>query len=162
VVPGLLLQLPAPLQVLGFCCVSPVQLSRIVPQAVPTAGKVQAAVVLSQSVAPQGAVVMVQAAVQQWPVPLIPQTSEAQASFSVQAPVVIWASQAPASVTQKKPLTQSVVAVQLVSQAVPAALQLKLLGQAFVPGLQAPVASQVLPVSWPFAQLLVPQLMPIG
>jgi hypothetical protein len=100
VVPGLLLQLPLPSQALGFCCVLPMQLSAIEPQAVPAIGKVQAAVVSSQSVAPQGAVTRVQAVVQQWPVPLIPHTLETQAAFSVQAPVAIWGSQAPVAVLQ--------------------------------------------------------------
>jgi hypothetical protein len=119
-------------------------------------------VALSQSVAPQGAVALVQAVVQQCPLPAIPQMSDVQASFSVQAPVAICASQAPASVTQKKPPAQSVVTAQAALQPVAAALQPKLLAQAAVVGEQVPVASQVLVVAWLFVQLSVPQAAPPG
>jgi hypothetical protein len=155
-------QSPIPSQTLGLCWVPSLQLASVVPQAVDSPGKLQAALVLSQSVAPQGAVVLVQADMQQCPLPLIPQTSDVQASFSVQAPAAIWASQAPASVTQKKPLAQSVVAAQVLLQAVAAALQPKLLAQAAVVGSQVPVASQVLVVAWPIAHEFVPQAPPAG
>jgi len=71
-------------------------------------------------------------------VPLVPQTPEVQVSFSVQGPAVIWASQAPASTTQKKPPTQSLVLVQVVAQAV-AFMQVKLpLQVLWVPATQFP------------------------
>jgi hypothetical protein len=67
------------------------------PQEVLVSGKVQAPVAASQSVAPQGVAVIVQAVwVQQCPVPLMPQTPETQTSFEAQAPFVTCGAQVPA------------------------------------------------------------------
>ena len=89
-------QLPIPSQRLGLLWVEPLQLCCVEPQLTVAGGKTQAPVRAAHSVAPQGAVTLLQAAVQQLPVPLIPQTPEVQAAFSVQAPVARVGVQAPA------------------------------------------------------------------
>ncbi len=94
VVPGVG-QLPAPSQTLALLWVDPLQLCSIEPQLTPGAAKTQAPTAL-QSVAAQAAAVLVQAAVQQWPLPEKPQTPEVQASFSVQAPVAVCGVHVPA------------------------------------------------------------------
>ncbi len=116
--------------------------------------------VVSQAVAPQVASVVLHAAVQQFPVPVVPQTLEVQESFSVQAvPSLSTATQAPAE--HQKPLAQSVAVVQVVLQLMPSAAQPKLPAQAIeVPAAQAPVASQRLPVNMPPLQTVVPQTVP--
>ncbi len=116
--------------------------------------------VSSQAVAPQTASVVLHAAVQQFPVPVVPQTLEVQESFSVQAvPSLSTATHAPAE--HQKPLAQSVAVVQVVLQLMPSAAQPKLPAQAIdVPAAQAPVASQRLPVNMPPLQTVVPQAVP--
>jgi len=89
-------QLPMPSQTLALVCVVPLQLCCPVPQLTVVSGNTQSPLRASQSVAPQGAVTLVQAAVQQWPVPLMPQTPEVQASLVEQAPVASLAAHAPA------------------------------------------------------------------
>jgi hypothetical protein len=91
----------------------------------------------SQSVAAQVASVLVQAVAQQWPDPAAPHTPEKQSSFSVQAPVPMAGTQAPA--LQKNCWAQSRLAVQVVLQPAskpaskfassPSLLQAKLSGQ---------------------------------
>jgi hypothetical protein len=76
--------------------VDPLQLSCVEPQLTVADGKTHPPVRSAQSVAPHGGVTLLQAALQQWPVPLMPQTPEAQAAFSVQAPVAMVGAQAPA------------------------------------------------------------------
>ena len=63
------------------------------PHEIETSAKVQAPLASSQSVAPQGVTMLLQPAVQQWPVPMTPQKPEVQASFSSQAPTAILATQ---------------------------------------------------------------------
>jgi hypothetical protein len=151
-------QLPNPSQVVALVCVLPVQLAT--PQEVVLSGMTQAPLVASQSVAPHGAVMLAQAAVQQCPLPAIPHTPEVQASFSVQAPVAIGVVHAPP--LQTKPVAQPVLEVHVVLQLV-ASAQAKLLGQAAaVPGVQVPLPLQALVVSMPPLQLAVPQVVVLG
>jgi hypothetical protein len=95
------------------------------PQEVVLAGKEHSPVTPSQSFAPQGGVVRVQAVcVQQWPVPVMPQTFEAHSALATQAPFWICGVQVPA--LQYQPVAQSAVPFagsQVPSQPVPAALQ---------------------------------------
>jgi hypothetical protein len=119
VVPGAPLQLPFPSHRLGFCWVLPLQLSSTAPQGTLSAGYWQAPLAPSQSVAPQGGLVLAHCAAQQWPVPLAPQGPEVQSSFSVQAPREILPPQAPA--LQTKPGAQSALLAQVVAQTPPSA-----------------------------------------
>ena len=80
-------QLPFPSQTLGFCCVRPVQLSLIVPQATVLSGYWQEPSFWSQPVMPHEGSVLPQATKQQLPVPVAPHWKERQASFSVQGPM---------------------------------------------------------------------------
>ncbi len=116
---------------------------------------------LSQAVAPQVASVVSHAAVQQLPLPEMPQTPEVQASFCVQAlPSVSTARQVPPE--HQKPLMQSVDAAQLVRQ-VAASAQLRLPAQAIgVRATQVPAVPQTLPVRMPALQTDVPHIMPTG
>ena len=155
--PPLATHVPVPLQAL---LVSVPLVQVVVPQASVAAGYMQAPVA-SQPVAPHVGSPTVQAAVQQLPLPLVPQTPDVQASFSVQAPVAICATQA--LTLHQNPLAQSLATVQVVLQAVPAALHPKLFAQATVALLQAPVASQVEAVSMPPLQVAAaPQVFPAG
>jgi hypothetical protein len=89
-------QFPRPSQTLALLWVwLSLQLCWVEPQLTPRAAKRQAPLRGSQSVAPQGAVVLVQAEWQQWPLPAMPQTPEVQASFAEQAPVAIFGAHAP-------------------------------------------------------------------
>jgi hypothetical protein len=116
--------------------------------------------VASQPKAPQIRSAVEQALVQQLPLPLAPQTPEVQSSFCEQDPVATFGPQMP--VLQYDPVAQSAVAPQEAKQAVPAELQLRLLGHAEVAAVQAPVASQAPAVSmWP-EQVEVPQALPTG
>ena len=116
---------------------------------------------LSQEVAPHVASVVSQAAVQQFPVPLTPQTPDEQSVFAVQAaPPASGATQAPPE--QTNPLAQSVLWVQLVLQVMVSA-QTKLPAQAVgVPATQVPLALQALAVSMLPLQLSLPQELPEG
>jgi hypothetical protein len=84
VVPGVG-QVPCPSHTLGLFWIPPLQLTVVDPQAVVAGAKMHVPST-AQAVAPQGAVVLAQAALQQLPVPAMPQTPEVQASFDVQAP----------------------------------------------------------------------------
>jgi hypothetical protein len=149
------MQLPVPSQVPSlFVWTLPLQ-PTLPSHAVPLSGKVQAPVALSQSVAPHGAIVLVHAAVQQWPVPLIPHIPEVQASFSVQAPVAIAVVQVPP--LQTNPVAQSALEVQVVLQLL-ASAHAKWLGQGTPEfALQAPVPLQELVVTVLPLHALVPQ-----
>jgi hypothetical protein len=98
VVPGELLQLPNPSQALGFCWRPALQLSAMVPQSTEASGKLQAPKLGSQSVAPHGGVVSVQACWQQLPTPAMLQIPVRQASSEPQGPVEILFRHIPASV----------------------------------------------------------------
>jgi hypothetical protein len=117
--------------------------------------------VLSQPVAAQVGSAMPHGALQQLPIPVVPQAPERQESFSVQAvPAASWAMQAPPE--QKNPVAQSVTTVQLVLQVI-ASAQPKLPAQSVgVPAAQVPVPSQALAVSMPPLQLMVPHVVVFG
>jgi hypothetical protein len=105
-----------------------------------------------QPPAPQEELLVEQTAVQQFPLPATPQILDLQASFSVQAPVVIGKPQTPA--LQTKPAAQSRLAVQVVLQP-PSAPQPRLLGQLVgSPTWQLPLPSQLLWVTVALVQLL--------
>jgi hypothetical protein len=88
-------------------------------------------------------------------VPVFPSTVKAVPMDGQHAEAVLF-------VSQKLPVAQSVVLVQVVLHAVPAALQPRLLGQAAVPPeLHVPVASQVPPVNMLPVQV-PPQILPAG
>jgi hypothetical protein len=89
-------QFPIPSQTLALLWMLPVQLCWVEPQLTPWAAKTQVPLRGSQSVAPQGAVVLEQAELQQWPLPAMPQTPEVQASLVVQAPIAIFGPHTPA------------------------------------------------------------------
>jgi hypothetical protein len=78
-------QVPAPSQVVGSVWVLPEQLPGA-PHAVRLFGNVQAPR-LSQSLAPHDGSVVSHRVVQQWPVPVMPQMPEVQASLVAQGPV---------------------------------------------------------------------------
>jgi hypothetical protein len=128
-------QAPRPLQLAGSVRVCPVQVCWM--QAVVAGGYVHPPVA-SQSVAPQpyGSLV-VQAAVQQWPLPAVPQVPVVQASLLEQAvPAATWGWHEP--LEQWKLATQSLVRTQEARQAVVLA-QVRWPGQVDgVPARQAP------------------------
>jgi hypothetical protein len=105
--------------------------------------------------------VVLQAALQQFPIPLVPQTPEKQESFSVQAPPPSnWPTHA--LLEHQNPVAQSVAMVQLVLH-VMASAQPKLPGQRpGVPGVQVPLPLQRLEVRVPLVQLGVPHAMVLG
>src|SRR5581483_6378325 len=111
------MQFPKPSQAEGFVWVVPVQLAGMEPQAVLLVGKEQAPKVVSQSVAPQGGVTSVQAAAQQLPTPVTPQTPLSQALFEKHAPWKSLGSQAPASTLQYPSDAQWLSSLQLAKQA---------------------------------------------
>jgi hypothetical protein len=152
-------QLPAPSQTVASVWVVPLQLAPG-PHETVLSGKVQAPVV-SQSVAPQGAVVLAHAVVQQWPVPATPQTPDWQTSLTVQAdPSASGATQLLPE--QTNPVSQSVDMVQLARQ-VMASAQMRLPGQgAGVCAAQVPLLSQALVVRVLPVQASVPQAVPEG
>jgi hypothetical protein len=130
--------------------------------------KVHSPVSLSQSAVPQGAVVLVHAVcVQQWPVPLTPQTFDMHSAFEAHGPSEICGVQTPppAPAAQYQPSEQSAAPFagsQVPSQAVPELLQARFIGHwtGFC-GEQAPLPSQMLPVKSPYWQELL-QAMPPG
>ncbi len=157
--PPLETQVPVPLQALA---VSVPPLHELMPQDVAAAGYWHAPLV-SQAVAPQIRSPVVQAALQQLPVPFTPQAPEPHESFSVHAvPAVRVGTQEPPE--HQLPVAQSAVARQLVLQVAPSVLQMKLPGQgAGVPATQVPlVPSQALAVSVLPVQVAVPQAVVFG
>ncbi len=157
--PPLEAHVPVPSQALE---VSVLPMQEIVPHGVAAAGYWQAPL-LSQAVAPHIRSPVVQAALQQLPVPFTPQAPEPQESFSVQAvPAARVGTQDPPE--HQLPLAQSVAVVQVVLQLRPSAAQAKLPGQAEgVPATQVPlVPSQALVVSIFPVQLAVPQAVVFG
>jgi hypothetical protein len=119
--------------------------------------------VLSQAVAPQVASVVLHEAVQQLPVPAMPQTPDLQASFSVQAmPSLRVAIAMHIPLEHQKPVAQSALRVQLAMQLV-ALAQVRWFGQAAgVLAVQVPRPLQLLEVSIPRLQLSVPQCVVFG
>jgi hypothetical protein len=113
--------------------------------------------VLSQAVAPQVASVVLQAAVQQLPVPLMPQTIDMHEALEVHgAPSARDAEHVPP--LQVNPVTQSVFEPQVVRHPSPALLHWRLLAHAVgVPALHVPAPSQLLWVSIAEVQTAVPQ-----
>jgi hypothetical protein len=141
-------QLPIPSHVGAFVWVWPVQLC--VPHVVELPGKTQAPV-LSQPVAPQVLSVVLQAAVQQLPVPLMPHNLDVHASFSVHEPVAIAVVQAPP--LQTNPVAQSLLEAQVVLQLEESSVQAKWLGHPTgVAAEQLPAPLQALFVSMPMRQ----------
>jgi hypothetical protein len=116
---------------------------------------------VSQPVALQVGSVMLHGAMQQLPIPVVPQAPERQESFSVQAlPGVSWATQAEDE--HQNPTAQSVTTAQLVLQVVGSA-QPKLPGQSIeVPATQVPMPSQALAVRTPPSQPPMPHIVVFG
>jgi hypothetical protein len=99
--------------------------------------------VLSQPVAPHAGSVVLQAASQQLPVPVVPQTMEMQAELEVQA-APLAKSAVHVAELQPNPLTQSVFVAQMVRQPFPALLHWRLFGHAIgLPTLQVPAPLQL-------------------
>jgi hypothetical protein len=113
--------------------------------------------VLSHPVAPQVGSEVLHAAVQQLPVPFVPQIIEVQAPLEVQGePSARSVTQAPE--LQEKPVTQSVLALHIVRQPLPALLHCRLLGHAMgLPTLQVPAPLQEPSVIIAALQAAVPQ-----
>jgi hypothetical protein len=153
-------QSPMPSQdVLGLTAVWPSarQLMGPVSHDTVVSGKEHPPVKASQSVVPQGAVVLVHAVcVQQWPEPLMPHTFDVHSEFEAHWPSVTCGvhTPPPAPLAQYQPSEQSddpLAGLQVPAQAVPALLQARFIGHwtGFC-GEQAPLPSHVLPVKRPY------------
>jgi hypothetical protein len=149
-------QLPLPSHVLAV--IIPLAPAQEVPQGVLFDAKLQAPPAL-QVVAPQVPVAQL-AAVQQLPVPLVPQLPDVQSLFSVHEPVAIGTTHA--WLLQKKVDRQSPSVLQLDGHEVPVHLKfpVQAVGE---PAVQLPLPSQALDVSSPVPPLHegVPQAVPL-